>query len=74
MSNVYKARMEPCDPVGIEEGISVLEQVRLVPPSPDKGQTGFEKWIGWDCVIYIVQIGRQDWSAATHVLHPARHA
>ena len=36
---------------GIEGRISVLKRARQLDRCLDKGEAGFEKWIGWGCIV-----------------------
>jgi len=36
---------------GIEGRISVIKRARQLDRCLDKGETGFEKWIGWGCIV-----------------------
>lgn len=44
---------------GIEGRISVLKRARQLDCCRDKGEAGFEKWIGWGCIVNnLVNIAR----------------
>jgi len=44
---------------GIEGRISVLKRARQLDRCRDKGEAGFEKWVGWGCIVNnLVNIAR----------------
>jgi IS5 family transposase len=44
-------RLARCFQAGVEGRISVIKRARQLDRCLDKGEAGFEKWVGWGCIV-----------------------